>query len=107
MMLPSPDSTGAQNHDRKPNGIPLDSVRPENALMACLGHAAERGERGLCQYRGRRMRRNHAPMRPDDLIGVERLVAIAAEVRGAAMRAVPTPLTTGPPKARAPRESTR
>src|ERR1700728_2819779 len=32
MMLPSPDSTGAQNHDRKPNGIPLDSVRPENAL---------------------------------------------------------------------------
>jgi hypothetical protein len=31
-MLPSPDSTGAQNHDRKPNGIPLDSVRPENAL---------------------------------------------------------------------------
>src|ERR1700733_10171565 len=34
MMLPSPDSTGAQNHDRKPNGIPLDSVRPENAL-AC------------------------------------------------------------------------
>jgi hypothetical protein len=33
MMLPSPDSTGAQNHDRKPNGIPLDSVRPENALV--------------------------------------------------------------------------
>ena len=35
-MLPSPDSTGAQNHDRKPNGIPLDSVRPENALEATL-----------------------------------------------------------------------
>src|ERR1700728_1296723 len=33
MMLPTPDSTGAQNHDRKPNGIPLDSVRPENALV--------------------------------------------------------------------------
>jgi hypothetical protein len=32
MILPSADSTGAQNHDRKPNGIPLDSVRPENAL---------------------------------------------------------------------------
>src|ERR1700733_12912434 len=36
MMLPSPDSTGAQNHDRKPNGIPLDSVRPENALVKVL-----------------------------------------------------------------------
>src|ERR1700728_3951308 len=36
MMLPSPDSTGAQNHDRKPNGIPLDSVRPENALARPL-----------------------------------------------------------------------
>src|ERR1700679_1319570 len=36
MMLPSPDSTGAQNHDRKPNGIPLDSVRPENALGRSL-----------------------------------------------------------------------
>src|ERR1700728_3291889 len=32
MMLPSPDSTGAQNHDRQPHGIPLDSVRPEHAL---------------------------------------------------------------------------
>ena len=29
---PSADSIGAENHDRKPNGIPLDSVSPENAL---------------------------------------------------------------------------
>src|ERR1700678_1016352 len=40
MMLPSPDSTGAQNHDRKPNGIPLDSVRPENALESRMTHIA-------------------------------------------------------------------
>jgi hypothetical protein len=32
MMLPSADSIGKENHHRKPNGIPLDSVRPENAL---------------------------------------------------------------------------
>jgi hypothetical protein len=31
-MLPSADSIGKENHHRKPNGIPLDSVRPENAL---------------------------------------------------------------------------
>jgi hypothetical protein len=31
-MLPSANSTEATNHERKPNGIPLDSVRPENAL---------------------------------------------------------------------------
>ena len=31
-MLPSADSIGAENHGRKPNGIHLDSVRPENAL---------------------------------------------------------------------------
>jgi hypothetical protein len=32
MMLPSADSIGAENHARKPNGIVLDSVSPENAL---------------------------------------------------------------------------
>jgi hypothetical protein len=32
MMLPSAESIGAENHARKPNGIPLDSVSPENAL---------------------------------------------------------------------------
>jgi hypothetical protein len=35
MMLPSAESIGAENHARKPNGIPLDSVSPENALGLC------------------------------------------------------------------------
>ena len=35
-MLPSADSIGAENHHRKPNGIPLDSVTAENALMRTL-----------------------------------------------------------------------
>ena len=34
MMLPSADSIGAENHEPKPNGIRLDSVSPENALVA-------------------------------------------------------------------------
>ncbi len=33
MTLPSADSIGAENHARKPNGIALDSVSPENALV--------------------------------------------------------------------------
>jgi len=32
MLLPSAESIGAQNHEREPNGIALDSVSPENAL---------------------------------------------------------------------------
>jgi hypothetical protein len=32
MTLPSADPTGAQNHDRRSNGIPLDSVRPYQAV---------------------------------------------------------------------------
>jgi hypothetical protein len=37
MSLPTADSIAAENHDHKPNGIPLDSVRPENALVQLAG----------------------------------------------------------------------
>src|SRR5690348_7452311 len=33
MMLPSADSIRTENHHRNPNGIPLDSVTAENALV--------------------------------------------------------------------------
>ncbi len=41
-MLPSAELIGAENHARKPNGIPLDSVTPENALA---DQAVRRGGR--------------------------------------------------------------
>ena len=45
MTLPSPDSIGAENHARKPNGIALDSVTPENALARKIARSVHEAAR--------------------------------------------------------------
>ena len=53
--------------------------RPKTPAANSVGDCAKSRKR-------RRMKRRHAPVRPDDLVGVERLVAIAAEVERGAVR---------------------